>query len=136
MPSEIIPHLFLGDANDAIHASMDVKLVINCTKNIPFYISDAQQIRVNVNDDGNDTEFIKQYWTDELFDAISNHILQGHNVLIHCQMGRQRSAATVAAYMMHALKWPLDKTVEHIKRKKRDAFFPELNFIKALASLE
>lgn len=132
MPTEIIPHLFLGDANDAIHASIDVKLVVNCTKHIPFYSPETQQIRIDVEDDGNEVDLIKGYWTDSLFADIVNHIMQEHDVLIHCQMGRQRSAATVVAFLMHTLRWPLVKAIEHVKSKKRDAFFPEVNFMKAL----
>jgi protein-tyrosine phosphatase len=132
MPTEIFPHLFLGDANDAVHASIDVKLVVNCTKNLPFYSPETQKIRIDVDDDGNEVDLIKEHWTDSLFDAITNQIMQGHDVLIHCQMGRQRSAATVVAFLVHALMWPLDKAIEHVKNKKRDAFFPEVNFIKAL----
>ncbi len=132
MPTEIIPHLFLGDANDAIHASIDVTLVVNCTKNLPFYSPETQKFRISVDDDGNDVDLIKEHWTDSLFDAITNQIMQEHDVLIHCQMGRQRSAATVVAFLTHALRYPLDEAIEHVKRKKRDAFFPEVNFMKAL----
>ena len=57
-------------------------------------------------------------------------------MLVHCQMGRQRSAATVAAFIMWALKWPLDRAVEHIRSKKREAFFPEINFIDPLRRFE
>lgn len=136
MASEILPYLFLGNANDAIHSSINVKLVVNCTKNLPFYSPDVQQIRIDIDDDGNETDEIIKYWTNNRFDIIINHIMQEHDVLIHCQMGRQRSAATVAAFIMYALKWPLDKTIEHIKSKKRDAFFPEINFIKSLEEYE
>ena len=141
MPVEILPHLFLGDANDAMNVSTDVTLVINCTKNIEFYqnkeIENEEHktrfnIRIPVDDDGNETQEIYKYWTQELFDKIVEHISIGNNVLIHCQMGRQRSAATVAAYIMKAINWPLKKTIEYVKNKKRDAFFPEINFIKAL----
>jgi protein-tyrosine phosphatase len=132
MPTEIIPHLFLGDANDAIHASIDVKLVVNCTKNLPFYSPETQKIRIDVDDDGNEVDLIQGHWTESLFDAITNQIMQEHDVLIHCQMGRQRSAATVVAFLMHALRWPLNRAIEHVKSKKRDAFFPAVNFMKPL----
>ncbi len=69
MPHEILPHLFLGDANDAIHASVDVKLVVNCTKNLPFYSPDVQQIRISIDDDGNETGEMIPFWTNELFDS-------------------------------------------------------------------
>lgn len=136
MPFEILPHLFLGDSNDAIHLSINTRCVVNCTKNLPFYSTDVQQIRIPIDDDGNETRLLSLYWTPELFASIVNHIMQGHDVLIHCQMGRQRSAATVAAFIMSTMYWPLDKTIEHIKNVKRDAFFPTVNFINSLNSLK
>ena len=132
MPFEIIPHVFLGDANDAIHLSANIKLVINCTKHLPFYSPDTQQIRISVDDDGNEVYDIVKYWTLTTFDPMINHIMQGHDILVHCQMGRQRSAATIVAFIMKTLKWPLDRAIAHVKSKKPDAFFPEVNFIKAL----
>ena len=132
MPVEILPHLFLGNSNDAMHLHNNIKCVINCTKNLPFYSSDTQQVRIPIDDDGSETDLIINYWTRELFDTIINHIMQEHDVLIHCQMGRQRSAATVAAFIKINMKWPLGETIRYIKSKKRDAFLPEVNFIKCL----
>ena len=134
MPFEILPHLLLGDAGDASALSENTKFVVNCTKNLPFHVVDGTVSlhRIPVDDNGCDTHRIGSYWTQELFDDISNHILQGHDVLIHCHMGRQRSAATVAAYIMNTLKWSLPETIKHIKKCKRDAFFPDVNFQDAL----
>ena len=132
MPYEILPHLYLGDANDAIHLTINTKCIVNCTKDIPFYSTDVQQIRIPVDDNGYETDLLVNYWTPEMVGIITNHIMQEHDVLIHCQMGRQRSAATVAAFIMKTMDWPLDKTINHIKQKKRDAFFPEVNFMKSL----
>ena len=137
MPFEIIPHLYLGDAKDAEHMSADVKLVVNCTKNIPFYSPDTQQIRIDVDDSPDESDAIVRYWRDPaLFDAIINHILQGHDVLVHCQMGRQRSASTIAALLMKTHAWSLHDTIAFIKTKKIDAFFPEVNFMAALVQFQ
>jgi protein-tyrosine phosphatase len=109
---------------------------VNCTKDFPFHVVDktVSLHRIPVDDNGCDTRLIGDYWTQELFDDISSHILQGHDVLVHCHMGRQRSAATVAAYIMSTRKWSLPKTIKHIKKCKRDAFFPDVNFQDALAN--
>jgi hypothetical protein len=132
MPFEILPHLLLGDANDAMAANDSKTFVINCTREFPFCSATTKHHRIPVDDNGYDTHLIGAYWTTELFDEISYHILQGHDVLIHCQMGRQRSAATVAAYIMKTLGWSLHETIKHIKGIKRDTFFPQVNFIEAL----
>jgi hypothetical protein len=133
MPHEIIPHLLLGDAKDAEHMSADIKLVVNCTKNLPFYSPDTQQIRIAVDDSPDDGDAIIRYWKDPaLFETITNHIMQGHDVLVHCQMGRQRSASTIAALLIKTCGWSLRDTIAFIKTKKRDAFFPDVNFMAAL----
>lgn len=133
MPHEIIPHLLLGDAKDAEHMSADIKLVVNCTKNLPFFSPDTQQIRIAVDDIPDDNDAIIRYWRDPaLFDSITNHLTQGHDVLVHCQMGRQRSASTIAALLVKTFGWSLRDTIALIKTKKRDAFFPDVNFMAAL----
>ena len=134
MPFEILPHLLLGDARDAAAISENTKFIVNCTKEYPFYVVDGTISihRIPVDDNGCDNHLIGGYWTQELFDQISNHILQGHDVLIHCHMGRQRSAATVAAYIMRTLNWSLVETIKYIKKCKKDAFFPDVNFQDAL----
>jgi len=134
MPHEIIPHLLLGDAKDAEDMSSDIKLVVNCTKNlVGFYSKDRQQIRIAVDDIPDDNDAIIRYWKDPaLFESITNHIMQGHDVLVHCQMGRQRSAATIAAWLVKSYGWSLQDTIDFIKTKKRDAFFPDVNFMTAL----
>lgn len=134
MPFEILPHLLLGDAGDACVIPENTKLVVNCTKECPFYVVDGSVSlhRIPIDDDGNETHLIAKHWTQDLFDNISNHIMQGHDVLVHCHMGRQRSAATVAAYIMRTLKWSLAKTLQHIKNIKKDAFFPDVHFQDAL----
>lgn len=137
MTFEILPHLLLGNASDAQTISDNTKFIVNCTKDCPFYVVDGtiSLHRIPVDDDGSETHIISHYWTNELFDNITNHILQGHDVLVHCHMGRQRSAATVAAYIMKVLKWSMVDTIKHIKSIKRDAFFPDVNFQDALEEL-
>jgi predicted protein tyrosine phosphatase len=53
-------------------------------------------------------------------------------VLVHCSAGRQRSATVVAAYLMAFHGMDLDATLEFMKRKKPDVFFPEANFMPVL----
>jgi protein-tyrosine phosphatase len=53
---------------------------------------------------------------------------KGMPVLVHCHAGRQRSAAVIAAYIMKFEGLSLVATLEHMKSRKRDVFFPEANF--------
>lgn len=136
MPVEIIPHLFLGDYKDAEHVPFETKLVVNCTKNIPFFSNDATNIRISVDDIPDDNpEMLCAWTTSDVFDQMVNHIMQMHDVLVHCQMGRQRSAATIAAFLMKMLSMSKEDAITLIKNKKREAFFPQVNFDEALSLL-
>ena len=46
-------------------------------------------------------------------------------------MGRRRSAPTIAAFLMKRSETE-DEAIKYIKSKKRDAFFPKVNFDGAL----
>ena len=133
MPFEIIKHLWLGDSKDAEHVTLDTKLVVNCTHDLPFSTEDVTQIRIPVNDINDDREFaiMLNHWNSGLFLCIRDHITRGQDVLVHCHMGRQRSAATVAAFLMNNGNTK-DDAINYIKSKKRDAFFPNANFDGAL----
>lgn len=133
MPIEIIPHLWLGDYKDAEHVPFETKLVVNCTQNIHFFSKDSTNIRIDVDDTPDDTDIMFSAWTKtDLFESILHHILQQHDVLVHCQMGRQRSAATIAAFLMWNKLHTKESAIQFIKGKKREAFFPDINFDKAL----
>lgn len=137
MPIEIIPFLWLGDYRDAEHVSDETKLIVNCSKNIPFFSCNTTNIRLAIDDTPDDSILLLKEWIEtDLFNNILNHIMQMHNVLIHCQMGRQRSASTIAAFLMKTLMMTKDDAMKAIKDKKREAFFPEATFDKTLTTYE
>lgn len=137
MPVEIIPFLFLGNFKDAEHVSLNTKLIVNCTRNIPFFYCELINIRIPIDDTPDDADILFRVWTQtDLFDNIINHILQSQDVLIHCQMGRQRSAATIAAFLMKTLRLSKNDAIQFIKIKTKEAFFPEPTFDNVLTSYE
>lgn len=137
MPVQILPHLWLGKYKDAENVAFETKLVVNCTTNIPFFSKRAKNIRIGVDDIQDDNDVMLSHWINtDLFDEMLNHIMQSHDVLVHCQMGRQRSAATVAAFLMKLLKISKDEAVKMIRDKKHKAFFPEATFDLALDNFE
>jgi atypical dual specificity phosphatase len=137
MPIEVIPFLWLGDYNDAQHVSSEIKLIVNCSKNIPFFSYNTTNIRLAIDDTPDDSVLLLKEWIEtDLFDNIHNHITQMNNVLIHCQMGRQRSASTIAAFLMKMFMMSKDDAMKAIKDKKREAFFPEATFDKTLTTYE
>lgn len=135
---EMIPHLWLGDSKAAEHVPPYVSLIVNCTRNIPFYCEGTSNIRIPVDDreDMDQQRLMLKYWKEtDVFDQMRTHIMQEKDVLVHCQMGRQRSAATIAAFLMTS-GLSIKDAIQKIKSKKKEAFFPKVNFEYALSQME
>ena len=60
------------------------------------------------------------------------NLMEKTPVVVHCQAGRQRSAAVIAGYLMKYHGYSLENVIEFIRSKKREAFFPEVNFLDTL----
>lgn len=132
---EIVPFLFLGNELDS--QQMKVDMVVNCTKSIPFtdHIENTLKIRIAVEDNGHPEEITKLYTilkNGEIIRSIESYLKSGKTVLVHCKMGQQRSAATVAAFIMYSMKLNPFDAINFVQSKKRDAFFYRPNFLHAL----
>lgn len=136
---KIEDNLFLGDSSSS--NAYDIDLVINCTSDLPFNTSNvnAKKIRIPIEDNGMYIDIIYEYWRDEnlyLFSVIDKYLTNKKKVLIHCLAGRQRSAATVAAFLMWKYGINHIDAISYIKMYKRDAFFPNINFLLSLKNYE
>ena len=133
-PVEILPYLWLGDRKDAEESMQQcMDLVVNCTKDIPFLAPHLNNIRIAVDDIPEHNAPMLAAWTQtDTLQIIQSHLNCRRNVLVHCHMGRQRSAATIAALLMKEQSMTRDEAIMHIKSKKREAFFPNVNFEEAL----
>lgn len=133
---EILPRLYLGGSADSekLH---DVALVVNCTKDLPFHARMARHIRIGVEDNGDPAE-VRLLATNlcdlAVLREIDVTIKERGTVLVHCKMGQQRSAAVVAAYLMHTRQLNPQEAIAFVRSKKRDAFFFRANFEGALTS--
>lgn len=99
--------------------------------------------RVPVDDALNENDHIIQHWR-VLMPIIREYLYFKKPVLVHCYAGIQRSAATVAAYLMYDTyehhkrtkrppppMRPID-ALRFVKRKKPEAFASQPTFIEAL----
>jgi hypothetical protein len=90
----------------------DIKLVINCTENLPWIKQTNLSIRdlivlnkikferIPVLDSLHEKDMVIMYnHLDSILNTIFNSYLRNENILIYCHMGRQRSQIVMAAFL-------------------------------------
>lgn len=131
---EIVPGLWLSNFLDASKNTPPRAFVVNCTKDLPM-ISDYG-VRIPVDDDlRTESQHILVQSLPSVIQSIDGVLKNGGKVVIHCWAGQQRSAATVAAYLM-TRGMSMGHAVEHIRSIKNDAFINSINFFPALKMFE
>ena len=131
--------LYLGDRyapQEFKRSGMVCDLVVNCTSNINDS-HDYPVLRIPVEDNGNSEELSKL--SALLPDAVT-HIVSlienGKRVLVHCNMGRQRSCTVIAACLKVLFKHSSGQSISYVKSIKRDAFFPANNFYDCIVAFK
>jgi len=142
--NKIMNRLYLGNFQAAkdkdFFKKKNIRAVLNCSKDIPNHFAsnkNVEYMRIPVDDS------LKQKDYDLMFDFmpvivafIHKHIVtQKNNILIHCYAGRQRSAISVAVYLVD--KYGLDpkEACKVVLDKRPEAFHfgKSLNFDQALS---
>ena len=67
---------------------------------------------------------------------IDDCIKSGGRILVHCQMGQSRSAATVVGYLMKSRHMTYDDAFEFVKSKRRFIGNSKLRFFNQLKKYE
>ena len=135
---EILPNLWLSSQKYALDTkfikSKNIKVVINCTKNIEFVdLPNIRKVRVAVDDSLKQQDINKLYsFLPDVLEIIDKHMEKQDPILIHCFAGKQRSATVIAAYLMKHTKITCMESVVFIQSKKDNAFRPGINFKNAL----
>jgi hypothetical protein len=138
--NKITNNLFLGNYIDSANLSFlknnNIKVIINCSKDLPFYVDTnivPYLYRLPVNDDLRDESlFIMYQYLPNIIKTIKTHIDMGHNIYIHCHAGMQRSATVIAGYLMTYNKLSIDDAIKYIRERRKIAFIPMINFRKSL----
>lgn len=134
--NEIIPNLFIGDYKSIQHATQ-FKMIVNCTRNIPFPIPlGICKIRVPIDDSPSETAVLLKV-APAVIDKIHNALQNGDTVLVHCHAGMQRSCTIVAMYLMKYRtinQKPItpENAIQYIQLKRPIAFQPQPTFTDAL----
>lgn len=133
---EILPGLWLGNFMDARDSSDRVDVVVNCTTNLPFFVSDEKpHVRIPLEDNESENATLAPYLATALV-YLRTHLLGGKSVLVHCFAGIQRSAALVAAYVMCDKQISADEAVEFVRARREEAFMGGVNFMPSLRFAE
>jgi hypothetical protein len=140
---EIIPRIWLGNRYAATDISFitnnNINVIVNATKDIPFADtpSSVSKYRVPVDDNLEESEISNMAkWSPEIIYSILSQYRRGATILVHCAAGVQRSAAIVAMLLIVIKNMTTDEAISHIKSRRRIAFFPGVNFKRAIVSFE
>lgn len=142
---EIVPGLWLGNRTAALdrefHEAKKIRTVFNCTKDIPFEENIKRRYRVPV-DDNLELEEIRnlELWSFETVYKIAAEMRraqkEGEAILVHCAAGMQRSAASVAMYLVAMYGMTTDQAIKYIQSKRPIAFRPGANFEASIRGFE
>jgi len=128
--SYIIDNIYLGSSFNASNINLleqlNIKKIINISYDIPNYHDNIEYYYLQLKDDGND-EFKKE----ELDDMIDFIKKDNNKVLVHCMMGRSRSATLVLYYLIKIHNMNLNQAIDYLSQK-RYVINPSLKFIQNL----
>jgi hypothetical protein len=142
---EVVPGLWLGSRYAALDGEYlkekRIRAVFDCTKDIPFHTSIPRQYRVPVDDNLQPEEIRNlELWSYEIVYKIAMEMRRGEKegtaVLVHCAAGMQRSAASVAMYLIATKGMTTDEAIRFIRSKRSIAFTPAANFEKSIRGFE
>tara|TARA_B110000967_G_C18541645_1_gene390925 strand:- start:63 stop:506 length:444 start_codon:yes stop_codon:yes gene_type:complete len=137
--NEILSGLWLGNIIDSQTEEFinNMDIVINCSKDIPFYTKTTKNIRIPIHDNLEQSEIRNLLkFLPKITTFIHTSLLNNKNILIHCHAGKQRSASVIVAYLMKYLKITLEKAIILVKSKRNIIFTPCINFKAALINFE
>jgi hypothetical protein len=134
---EIVPRLWLGNAkasmNEQFLRQKGVQVIFNCTKNLPFSPMIPVKYRIPVDDNLEEEEIRNmELWSSEISYKIMSEYIDGKTILVHCMAGMQRSAASVAFFLISFLKLRALDAMRMIKEKRNIAFHPRANFGRSI----
>jgi len=134
---EIIPRLWLGNVKSSQDEQFikqnNIQVVFNCTKNLGFSPIIPEKYRIPLDDNLEEDEIRNMaLWSNEIAFKILSEYLAGKTILVHCMAGMQRSAASVAMFLIAFYKFKTDEAIEFIRKKRPIAFYHSINFYRSI----
>lgn len=135
--TEIIPRLWLGNSkasmNENFIRTKNIQVVFNCTKNLEFSPIIPIKYRIPIDDSLEEDEIRNmELWSNEIAYKIMSEYIDGKTILVHCFAGMQRSAASVAFFLIAFLRMRALDAMKMIKEKRPIAFHPRANFGRSI----
>ncbi len=138
---EVRPRLWLGNWNASRDSEFltnnNINIIFNCTKNLEFKTDNVPTVlrryRIPI-DDNLEPEEIDNLskWAPEAILLLVQEYRAGHRILVHCAAGMQRSAATVAMFLIATERMNPEQAIQAVRAKRKIAFFPHANFRKSI----
>jgi len=141
LPHDILDgRLFLGSFNQSEQYELVSHLKITHILNITFECGNCHEdkgvkyLKISILDepDKNIHEFFRMAY-DFINEAMSED--SNNKVLIHCALGKSRSATITIMYLMKKFSWSYEKAFDFVKRK-REIIDPNDGFVQRLQEFE
>jgi protein-tyrosine phosphatase len=142
---EIVPRLWLGNKRAAVNMEWlqlnNINVIMNCSKDLPF-ADDTEVVgrkiyRIPIDDSLREKDI--NYLTtasEEVALTLLREYKSGKRILVHCAAGMQRSAASVAIFLMTLKRWPAERAIAYIRSIRSIAFQPGVNFLASIKEYE
>jgi protein-tyrosine phosphatase len=132
--NQIIPNLWLGNRYSPIDyehlKKNNIKLIINCTKDLNYYVPNSIHIvRLAINDANTEesNRILGEKMTELTF-LMDLYLKNNMGVLVHCWAGMQRSATVVICYLLKYKGYKLDEAKQIMKKERAIVFLPAPTF--------
>lgn len=139
-PVEILPYLFLGNAENSTDLEAlerhKIRYIINVTPNLPNAFENEgigiKYMQIPIHDHW--SQNLASFFPDAIA-FIDDARQKKQGVLVHCVAGISRSVTITLAYLMHKLSMPLNDAYDFVRRRKAN-ISPNFNFMGQLLDYE
>ena len=114
-------NLWLGNRYASIDKDFiiknNIKLIINCSKNLPFVDLDVRKYRLPIHDNlSQETNNVILAKINIVNKLINEQLSENNGVLIHCYAGAQRAATVSSCYLIDKYNFNVEDVIKYIKK--------------------
>ena len=117
----MIDNIYLGNAQAASDEEYlkkyNISTVVNCAEEIPSEYKDIKFFELKMYDSVIQNLFPK-FEVAYKFIKINSKKESNNNILIHCSLGKSRSASLVVFYLMKEKKWDYDTCFQYMRERR------------------